>query len=443
VATHLTKEQIQGMNLAQLQTELKSHWERYQELDQKYPGIPIPAGGDYEESKYLLGTVDLLEAATAPLQDAAERSQRIAENVKKYTQPAQRHTHPDAQGDGRGPRDVKSLGEQFLEAAEYKALRDSGLLNSPGFVPQLVVKMGGDMLKKALLYSGSAVGGAFIQEEVLSGIRSPILQRELTVLDLVPRTGTTSNAIEYVRQDTWTNAAATVAESTAFDATALGGANRKPESSFAFSNQTANVKTIAHWVPVTNQQLADAPALRGIIDAQLILGLNLTLESQIISGDGTGSNLTGILNATGINVYGAGSSNNVADAILQGMNQVRVTGLAQPTATVMHPTDWTALRLMRENASTATFGGYLLGPPSVAGPMTLWGRPVVESMGIAENTALTGDFMWTMLFDREEAIVRTGYINDQFIKNMVTLLAELRAAFVTFRGAAFSKITGV
>jgi HK97 family phage major capsid protein len=101
---------------------------------------------------------------------------------------------------------------------------------------------------------------------------------------------------------------------------------------------------------------------------------------------------------------------------------------------------------MRESAVTGNVnpGGYLYGPPSVAGPMTLWGRPVVEAVGMTLNTMLVADFqLGCMLFDREQAAIRVGTINDQMIRNMQTILAELRAAFVVFRPTAFAQVTGV
>jgi HK97 family phage major capsid protein len=121
-----------------------------------------------------------------------------------------------------------------------------------------------------------------------------------------------------------------------------------------------------------------------------------------------------------------------------------VTGLARPTAVVIHPNDWQAVRLGRENAATGTLGGYLYGPPSISGPSTMWGYPVVESLGMTENTALIGDFpMGCTLFDREAANIRVGLIDDQFVRNMQTILAELRCAFVVWRPTAFAKITGI
>jgi HK97 family phage major capsid protein len=194
---------------------------------------------------------------------------------------------------------------------------------------------------------------------------------------------------------------------------------------------------------VTNKTLSDAPQIRGIINSRLLLGLSLSLETQVLAGDGTGENFTGILNTSGVNIRGLGSDS-VQDAIFRARTMVRVTGRARPTAIVMHPNDWEAVRLARENSATGTLGGYLMGPPSTVGATTLWGLPVVESEAITENTALVGDFaMGCTLFDREQAVIRIGLIDQQFIRNMQTILAELRAAFVVWRPSAFAKITGV
>jgi HK97 family phage major capsid protein len=85
-----------------------------------------------------------------------------------------------------------------------------------------------------------------------------------------------------------------------------------------------------------------------------------------------------------------------------------------------------------------------MGPPSQVGAVTVWGIPVVESEAIDENTGVIGDWsMGASLFDREQAAIRVGTINDQMIRNMQTILAELRAAFVVWRPAMFTKITGI
>jgi HK97 family phage major capsid protein len=68
----------------------------------------------------------------------------------------------------------------------------------------------------------------------------------------------------------------------------------------------------------------------------------------------------------------------------------------------------------------------------------------VQSIGLTENTLLVADWQRAvMLFDREQAAIRVGTINDQFTRNMQTILAELRAAFVCFRPTAIARVTGV
>jgi hypothetical protein len=66
------------------------------------------------------------------------------------------------------------------------------------------------------------------------------------------------------------------------------------------------------------------------------------------------------------------------------------------------------------------------------------------SLGVPQHTVVTADFQRAMmLFDREQAAIRMGTINDQFVRNMQTLLAELRAVFVTFRPLTVCRVTGL
>jgi HK97 family phage major capsid protein len=377
----LTADKLAGMNLGQLRAEAKIRYERAAAIEKKYPDGPITNADEEAEVKDLLKGIDRIEDRLAPLEEHDERKTRIFSNVQRYNERAGRVNHAVASRDGN--TEYRTPGEQFLDHAQYKAMRDSGIFNSNATNYQMDVPLE-NFTTKTLLYAGSGGnGGGFVTPDYQPGLRVPILTRELTILDLIPRSGTTSDTISYVAETTFTNAAAPVPQATA----TTGTSGTKPESTLIYTTQLAPVRTIAHWIPVTNRMLQDAPALRGIIDSRLLLGLNLTLESQIISGDGTGENLLGLLNAAGINIQARGTDNQ-QDAIFKGMTQVRVTGLSIQTA--------------------------------------------------------IGAFdMDCMLFDREEGNIRVGYIDQQFVRNMQSILAELRAAFVVWRGAAFSKITGL
>lgn len=451
VADHaLTVEKVRNMSLSECMAESRSRYQKAAEIEARHPnGVTPDAGDDFKESKRLLSEIDLIETRTQELEEAGNRTQRILDNVKRLGKPAQGHQQPSGDGD-EAKSVITMFGQQFADAADYKALRDAGAFNNPRAKTPLHVQLKGSLLaylsRKALIYSASGQGGNLIQSDRQGGFVD-ILQRQLTLLDLIPSTRTTSNLIEWVKEKTFTNNAATVAEATA----TTGTSGLKPESVLNFELATSPVQTIAHWIPITNAMLADAPQVRGIIDSRLIYGLNQELEDQILSGDGNSPNLGGIL-ASGLQTLGLaagstyGGQANVVDAAYAAMLQVQVTGLARPNAFVFNPIDWAAVRLMRESAVTGNVnpGGYLYGPPSVQGPMTLWGRPVVESIGMTQNTMLTGDFqLGCMLFDREDSAIRVGTIDDQFVRNMQTILAEMRAAFAVFRATAFARVTGV
>lgn len=427
----LKLDQLSGMTEAQLSAEAKARYDAAQEIANKYDG-PVTDAGDDAELGRLMADASKLDRQI----EAIIRKRTISEGSERYGS-SNGSSHKHSSGNDR----YQSPGEQFVAAAQFKALSESGIFRNASNRYDLTVPLKGALIDhhKALIWSGTGVGGALVQNDVVPGVRVPILTRQLSLLDLIPRTPTSSDTIEYVSETAFTNAAAPVPEATA----TTGTSGAKPESTLSFATNTQPVRTIAHWVPVTNRMLADAPGLRGYIDARLLLGLNLALEAQIASGDGTGENLLGILNASGINVMPRGTQSN-QDAIFAGIQQVRVTGLSEPTAIVVNPVDFGLIRLARENSATGTLGGYLMGPPSATGATTLWGLPVVISLGLPAGTALVGDFAQAdMLWDREEGQVRVGWIDQQFIRNMQTLLAELRVAFTVFRGSAFSKITGI
>lgn len=346
---------------------------------------------------------------------------------------------------GKGRNERRSLGQMFAESAEYKAALKSGII-TPGGMHGIVAStldhslIQQRMERRALITGTSDTsGGAFVEPDYKPGY-TDLRQRQVTLLDLVSRIPTESDLISFVRQTGFTNGAAAVAEATGI----TGTTGLKPESALAFEVVTKPVETVAHWVPITTRALADIRQMRTIIDGQLMLGIDLALESLIITGNGTTPNLEGILTNSSVLTQALGSDT-MLDALFKASIKVQVTGLAMPNAYVLNPLNWQTIRLSRENAATATLGNYLFGPPSMAGAATLWGLPVVLSLGMTANTGVVADWsMSTMaLYDREQTVIRTGYVDDDFIRNVLRILAEMRAAFALFRPTAVCKVTGL
>jgi len=334
--------------------------------------------------------------------------------------------------------DRRALGERVLDSEGYKHLVESGALSTERSrfhekLADISREEAKQMLGRpqAALLTGASdtSAGAFVVNDVKAYVPQP--RRMAKVLDLITIGDTNSDTVEYVRQDDFTNVAAETAEATA---TTTG---TKPEATIAFTKVTAAVKTIAHWIPATRRALADAGQLRTLVESQLRYGLEFRLESQVVAGDGTGENLTGIQNTSGILTQAKGADT-VADAIHKAITQVRL-GFIEPNGIALHPNDWEIVRLSKD-----TTNQYLIGPPGIAAAEQLWGLPVAVSPAVSDDTGLVGDWRYATLWMREGAQVYASDSHDDFfVKNLVALLAELRAAFGVTMPKAFASVTGL
>lgn len=132
---------------------------------------------------------------------------------------------------------------------------------------------------------------------------------------------------------------------------------------------TRRVRTIAHFVHVSRQAMEDAAQLQTEIDTELRYGLALTEELQILKGDGTGENLTGLVTeATAYSAAFSVSGETMIDTLRLALLQA---SLAEYPADgiVLHPTDWARIELTKDGESRYIFANVV----QMAGPQ-LWGR---------------------------------------------------------------------
>jgi HK97 family phage major capsid protein len=254
---------------------------------------------------------------------------------------------------------------------------------------------------------------------------------ERTVGDLMAQGATDRNTIEYYEETTLTNAAATVAE---------GGT--KPESALGWTLRTESVRKIATFIPATRESLDDVAFLEATIRNRLAFMVRRAEETQLLSGDGVAPNILGLLNRSGIQTQAKGAEP-TPDAIYKGMQKVRGaggSGFAEPTGVVLHPNDWTDIKLLR----TAD-GIYIWGNPSEEGPDRIWGLPVRQTTAMPENTGLVGAFRPYAEVIRREGITVTLSTEHStyFVENKVAILAEERLALAVYRPSAFSTVTGI
>lgn len=200
----------------------------------------------------------------------------------------------------------------------------------------------------------------------------------------------------------------------------------KPQTDFDIVEATAKVEKIAVWIKVSKEALADIKFLQGEINTELRELVALKLDEQILSGDDVSPNLKGIL--TVAPTFAAVSTlallvatPNRFDVLMAAVAQISAANFTAD-AVVINPADYYAMQLTKD-----ANGMYLMPPFSSADGMTVAGLRVVANNGVAVGTFLVGDFKKATLAIREDVNIQIGYVNDDFIKNLVTILAEMRA----------------
>ncbi|MBF6637898.1 phage major capsid protein [Rouxiella badensis] len=276
------------------------------------------------------------------------------------------------------------------------------------------------------LGSDSASAGTLIQPMQVPGIIMPG-QRRLVIRDLLAQGRISSNSLEYVREELFTNNAKTVAEK------AL-----KPESDITFSKQTANVKTVAHWIQASRQVMDDAPMLQSYVNNRLMYGLALKEEDMLLNGDGTGDDLDGINHvATAYDQTLNETGDTRADLIAHAIYQVTESEFSA-SGIILNPRDWHGIALLKDNE-----GRYIFGGPQAFTSNVMWGLPVVPTRAQVQGTFTVGGFdMASQVWDRMDASIEVSREDrDNFVKNMLTILCEERLALAHYRPKALIKGT--
>ena len=301
------------------------------------------------------------------------------------------------------PANVAQTLETLLaeKAEDLKAMKD----NSSGSV-RIAFKAAGTMALS------TNVTGQIPQAERETGI-TRIVRRNPFILELVNVGSIMSNVWEWVEQKNADGGAAMTAEGAA-----------KSQADFDLVLASATVKKVTAYIKVTKEMLDDVALMRSEIDQELTELINLKIDEQLLSGAGSGNNLTGII--TNATAWAAGDfalsipTPTKWDVLRTAINQVRVN-LFEPTYIVMHPTDVTSMELSKDST-----GQYIMPPFAAVDGSIVSGIRVVANTGVTIDKFLVGDFNKAGVRFREGLTINVGYENDDFTKNLVTILAEAR-----------------
>lgn len=338
--------------------------------------------------------------------------------------------------------EYKSVGKMFVESEEFKGRGPGGGMHNPF---DFAGDLGGAGLERKDLYT--AAGGTLTRFGFGNVQREPLVPRPYRtqrVRDLFPVATTNANLIEYMRVLGYLggNQAGMVAERTA-DNTNFA---LKPHTSLQLQPAQAPIRTIAHWEAIHRNTLADEPQLQSIIDTELLYGLRLMEDDQLLNGDGTGENILGILRTPGVQQYPGvplpspspvAATDTYVDAIRRAATRVMLA-YYEPTGIVVHPFDWERMELTK-----TTQGEYVVAVNVAIGAQKrLWQMPVVASPAMTQGTALVGAFgLGAKVYDREQSNIRIAEQHaDLFLRNAVVVLAEERVGLTVSRPESFVKV---
>ena len=325
---------------------------------------------------------------------------------------------------------LKTIGEQFTDTEAYAKYMSNGVkgvdsqaeykttLNTTGYPPESLRAPG---ILETALRDPNAVIGLFDQIQ------------------------TDQNAFVYLEETTFTNNAGEIAES--------GDISSANESALAFTERTESIRKIATFLPVTDELLADVSGIQGYVNSRLQTMMRLRMDNQLLNGNGSAPNLTGVLNKSGINTFAFGSYSGKLrkiGQIYQAITEIRKDAFVEPDAIVMHPSDW--YDIVTEESSVETSGSrnplfVVAGGFGADVAPRIWGLKVVPSTAIAEGTMLVGKFGGG---DAAQIVTRQGVDlavsdshSDFFAKNQLAIRLTMRMGFVVYKPTAFCSITAM
>jgi HK97 family phage major capsid protein len=246
---------------------------------------------------------------------------------------------------------------------------------------------------------------------------SRIARKPILLQTIVNVANVTSKYIKYISQ-TLVSSVGMIAE---------GGA--KTLGNVQYEEVSVEVKKIAGIIKVSKEMLEDLAFMQNEINTDLMASVREKLEEQLLTGDGTGNNMTGILELA--TTFDAGTfagtivDANVSDVIRVAAAQVE-EGNFFPTHVVLRPADLAKIQLTKTSTGEYTYPIFLTDP--LTGTQSIYNLIVVSSNFMPDDTLLVADMTKSNLRVRENMNITVGYNADDFSKNMVSIICEARAA---------------
>jgi hypothetical protein len=302
----------------------------------------------------------------------------------------------------------KTPGERFINSSEFKAMK-------AGYA-------GGPPAGTRIQMAGSVSVGSFRNAVTVGTSTTAPLHRiapaELSVIDIFDVINVIEDAPDTIKvfRTAFTNNA---------DVQTVG--EPKEESDLTITPVTVTLDTIAHHTPVNNQTLWHNSLLRNRIDVHMINGVRAKAQAEVAAA------LEAEIGGGFIQQQGFDTdiATTLRKAVTKAMRGAMEIGGSNTLQVVLSPEDHEALDLELLDAMIALAGQEL------AQTSRIWRSQVVPLYGLNQGVAFVGDMRQVDFYVGTQGItVTTGWVDDQFIRNQQTILAEMEAATAVLGAAA-------
>jgi len=359
-----------------------------------------------ENGKATKETREQLKQTTDQMQELTEKSDDLAQKLIDVQQKL---------SEGYNVGTTKSIGKQLTESENYKQ-----------FVSKQRNQMVIEVKNTILTESGSPLepSSDLVQQDYRALQALPF--RQLNILDIIPTGGTDSNMIHIPKETSHTNAAAETSQG-----------ETMPESSIVYGSQELPVRDIDHFIEVAEQALADAPFIQSHIDMRMNHGIRHRLQTQIVTGNGTTPNLSGLTDTGNFTAFTPDTGITAMDNLSIAKYSIQ-SGDYSASHVLMNPVTFGSIERVKTGTGRndyASSDGVAL--TYVNNQPYIWGLPVVLSNDVTANKLLVFDNMNTGLWARQGVeIEMTKSDGTNFQKKIVTIRGTGRFAFGVFRNAA-------
>lgn len=338
----------------------------------------------------------------------------------------------------KGTQDVvqgKSLGRYFVDGQKDALGQIKGRRRVQADMPEF--KAAGDVTT-----TGNAVGADSmhaLNNDIDKSIVTQYVQRP-TIADWLGAGNIAGNAITYFVEKVWDTVAngefKTVAEN----------AKKPGLTPPDYTEVTETLKKLAGWIKLSMEMAEDYDFLVSEINNRLLFQLLLAEEDQLLNGDGTGTNVLGLLNREGVQVASSASAAENMDAIYRAQTSVFTKTGLRVDGLVVNPADYEELRLSKDANGQYLAGGPFQGQYGVGGVLQdppLWGIHTIQTTAVEKGTVLLGAGKAGATVYRKGG-VRVEASNadgEDFTHNRFTILAEERLTLAVRRPDAFVKLS--